>query len=244
MATVLEKNGEPFPLDLSWQSYESKFLPFAMKYDDKSWKLFENKESVVFLRPDKQYSQFSPARVYPNSGVTTIMVDNNDGEMVAEQYFTNIKKAFPDAKYKKFKLKELEALEVLQESKRTVDWYIFLKDNDVLVVYTEYGPGPLGFQLQRIMKAMMASFEYRELKNNTEDYSVLLSTIFEKVLVKGKGMEMLNTLPDKNIIETDTIGVGTGPVDYYYSEKVNYTFKYERTDDVILDSRSGKTTTF
>lgn len=244
MMVVLDKKGEPFPLDMSWPFYESKKLPFKLKYDDKGWKLFENKESVIFMRPDKQYSQFSPFRMYPNSAVVTITLDSNDGDMVADQYFTNIKKAFSKAKNKKFKLGGMEALEILLESQRTVDWYVFLKNNDVLVVYTEYGQGPLGFQLQQMIKSMLASFEYKELPVNNEDYSGVLGKILEKILVKGKGMEMLNTLPDKLIVETDTIGAGNGPVDYYYSEKVNYTFKYERDDDVILDSRSGKITTF
>ena len=57
-------------------------------------------------------------------------------------------------------------------------------------------------------------------------------------------METLDMLPDKTIISTDTIGVGTGPVDYYYSEGLDYTFKYERFADVILDSREGKTSAF
>lgn len=244
MMIVLDKKGEPFPLDMSWPFYESKKLPFKLKYDDKGWKLFENKESVIFMRPDKQYSQFSPFRMYPNSAVVTITLDSNDGDMVADQYFTNIKKAFPKAKNKKFKLGGIEALEILLESQRTVDWYVFLKNNDVLVVYTEYGQGPLGFQLQQMIKSMLASFEYKELPVNNEDYSGVLGKILEKILVKGKGMEMLNTLPDKLIVETDTIGAGNGPVDYYFSEKVNYTFKYERDDDVILDSRAGKITTF
>ena len=56
--------------------------------------------------------------------------------------------------------------------------------------------------------------------------------------------QLLNSLPDKVIIETDTIGVGTGPVDYYYSDGVNYTFKYERAADLILDTREGKTSAF
>jgi hypothetical protein len=63
-------------------------------------------------------------------------------------------------------------------------------------------------------------------------------------MVEKKGMETLNLLPDKTIIETDAIGVGTGPVDYYYSEDVNYTFKYERKSDVILDKKVGKTSAF
>ena len=49
---------------------------------------------------------------------------------------------------------------------------------------------------------------------------------------------------DAIIIETDAIGVGTGPIDYYYSEKIDLTIKYERSADVILDAREGRTTKF
>ena len=91
---------------------------------------------------------------------------------------------------------------------------------------------------------MTASLEYKEVKVDQKDYSALLSEIFEGILVENKGMELLNKLPNKQIIETDTLGVGTGPVDYYYSEEVDYTFKYERAADVILDKREGQTSAF
>jgi len=78
----------------------------------------------------------------------------------------------------------------------------------------------------------------------TEALKDVLENIFKLMLVEGKGMEALNTLPDKKIIDTDTIGVGTGAVDYYYSEAVNHTFKYERQNDVILDKRASETSAF
>lgn len=240
---VQSKNGQPFPLDMNWTTYSSNTLPFSVKYDDKNWKLIEDKNQVVFLKPDKQFSQFSPIRIYPNTAVTTVTLDPNEGNMVAEQYFTNIKNAFQNKKYKKFKLGDLSALEVVNDNDRAVDWYVYLKNNQVLVVYTQYGGGPLGFQLQQTLKAMLGTLAHKDVKAG-EDYSGLLSKILEKVLVKNKGMEALNTLPEKTIVQTDALGAGNGPVDYYYSQKVDYTFKYERSDDVILDTRKGKTTAF
>ena len=113
------------------------------------------------------------------------------------------------------------------------------------VVYTQYGHGLLGYQLQQYIKAMLETLQYQEVTLDPgEDYNELLSEILSYVLIEGKGMEELSKLPDKLIIETDAIGVGTGPVDYYYSEKLDYTFKYERDSDVILDSRKGQTTAF
>lgn len=244
MMTVQSK-GKPFPLEINWSQYQGKSLPFQLKYDDKNWKIVEDVNQVVFIKPDKQYSQFSSTRVYPNSAVVTVTIDANTGNMVTDQYFTNIKNAFPGATYKKFKLKDLDAYEVVYQNSRMVDWYIYLKNKKVLAVYTEFGNGALGFQLQQAIKAMLSTFEYRELPaTNAEDYTDLLSNIMKMILVKNKGMDTLNSLPEKIIILTDTLGAGNGPVDYYYSTKANYTFKYERTDDVILDSRSGKTTAF
>lgn len=245
MMTVVNNKEQPFPLEINWASYKSEILPFQLKYDDKNWKLIEDKNQVVFIKPDKQYSQFSATRVYPNSAVVTVTVDKNEGNMVTDQYFTNVKNAFPGAAYKKFKLKDLDALEVVYQNSRMVDWYIYMKNKQVLAVYTQYGDGALGFQLQQAIKAILGTLEYKDLPaENAEDYTDLLSNIMQMVLVKNKGMNALDTLPEKVIILTDTLGAGNGPVDYYYSSKTDYTFKYERTDDVILDTRSGKTTTF
>jgi len=89
---------------------------------------------------------------------------------------------------------------------------------------------------------MLNTLEYNKI--SSVDYDEILNDLFEIVLVEDMGMSALNKLPNKNIIETDTIGVGTGPVDYYYSEDVDYTFKYERENDVILDTREGETSAF
>lgn len=244
MMIVKEKKEEPFPLALNWKIYNSGAFPFSMKYDDKSWKVIEDKSQVVFLKPDKQYSQFSAGRIYPNTGVVTVVVDPNIGNMVKDQYFTNIKNAFPGGNYKKFKIGELSAYEVIRETDHMTDWYVYLKNNQVLIVYTQYGNGVLKYQLNKIIKAMLDTLEYREVSVANDNYAELLNKIMATVLVKNKGMESLNILPEKLIIQTDALGAGNGPVDYYYSQKVNYTFKYERTDDVILDTREGKTTAF
>ncbi len=241
---VKEKNEQPFPLATNWKIYNSSLFPFSMKYEDKSWKVIEDKSQVVFLKPDKQYSQFAAGRIYPNTGVITVAVDPNAGNMIADQYFTNIKNAFQGGQYRKFKVGELSAYEVMRETEHMTDWYVYMQNNQVLIVYTQYGEGILKSQLKKIIKAMLDTLAYRNSAVNIEDYAELLNKIMATVLVKNKGMESLNALPEKLIVQTDAIGAGNGPVDYYYSKKVNYTFKYERTDDVILDTREGKTTAF
>ena len=241
---VMENKEQAFPLDKDWDSYDSKTLPFKMKYDSNWFTLTENENEVIFFKPDKEFLQFSPIRTYPNSAVVRVTLDTNDLNTTKVQYFTNIKSAFPKAKYEEFKFFDLNGLKVIYPNQKTTDLYIYLLNGDVLVVYTQYGDGILAYQLEQFINAMTKSLEYKEVKVDQKDYSALLSEIFEGILVEGKGMELLNKLPDKQIIETDAIGVGTGPVDYYYSEEVDYTFKYERAADVILDKREGQTSAF
>lgn len=245
MKVVLENKEKPFPIERNWPVFDSKGLPFKIKYDSKNWKVQENEKEVVFYRADKEFLQYYPGRMYLNSAVVRVILDPNEQNLSRQQYFDNLKLAFPYAQYTEFKLGGFNSMEVLYPKDRIVDWYIFLSNGDVLVVYTEYGKGVLGFQLQQVIKAMLSTIEYAELSGDEQpDYTSLLNEIFANILHEGKGMEMINKLPDKTIIETDTIGVGTGPVDYYYSQNANYTFKYERAADVILDKRQGKTSAF
>lgn len=242
---VIDSKEKPFPIESNWNYYESSKLPFKMKFDSKDWEIIAKEDEVILFKPDREFLQFSDARVYPNSGVLRVNLDDNKLELEPSQYFENIRTAFAGAQHKEFKFESFSALEILYPEQRVVDWYIYLDNGDVLVIYTEYGDGILGFQLQQFIKAMLSTLKYVELPDvPKENYSGLMSKVFEHVLVEGKGMEILNMLPNKLIIETDTIGVGTGPVDYYYSDALNYTIKYERASDVILDTREGNTTAF
>jgi hypothetical protein len=245
MAKVQESHGDPYPLHENWGTHHSGELPFQMSYDNENWDLIENPEETVFFKSDKEFLQFSPARLYPNSAVIRITVDPNALEMSQNQYFSNLRNAFPDAEDKQFELSGFAALEIYYPSDRIRDWYIYLDDGRVLVVYSQYGSGGLGYRLSQFIDAMLSTFEYRDVPvTPAADFSDLLSDILEKVLIEGEGMAMLEQLPEKIIIETDTIGVGTGAVDYYYSESLDYTFKYERASDVILAAREGETTKF
>lgn len=241
---IVLNTDQPYPLDENWDMYVGSTLPFKIKYDSDTWEVNESENEVVFFRSDKEYLNLSPLRLYPNSAVLSVTLDESD-ELSVDDYFVNVKNIFTGADYTEFYVGEFEALEVLYPDDRIVDWYIYLEDARVLVVYTEFGNGTLGYQLMQYVKAMLSTLEYSAIGGGVDiDYTELLSEIFENVLVENMGMSMLDQLPDKIIIETDTIGVGTGPVDYYYTEGADYTFKYERAGDVILDTREGQTTAF
>jgi hypothetical protein len=245
MMTILEQKGKAFPIEKSWKEYIGKKIPFKVSYDHERWSIMEYEDKVVFYRLDKEFLQFSPFKIYPNSALVLVSLDKNAQNLARNDYFENIKKVFPTAQFKNFEIGGLYALEVLISRERVVDWYIYLPNKNVLSVYTEYGDGVLGYQNQQLIKGMLRTFDYSEIADSPQNnYSSLLSNIFANILVEGNGMTSLNLLPDKQIIETDTIGVGTGPVDYYYSNAVDYTFKYERSKDVILSQRQGRTTAF
>ncbi|MBD3331125.1 hypothetical protein GF354_06425 [Candidatus Peregrinibacteria bacterium] len=245
MMTVQENDGEEFPLSQNWPYYEGTNLPFKIKYDSSDWDYIELPTQVVFYKLDTTYSQFTPFRTYPNSARIVVALDENENGLTSMQYFNNLRAAFNTAEFTEFSIDGMSAIEVRYGESRQVDWYIYLDSGEVLGVYTEYGSGVLGFQLTRLIKSMLQTLEYKEVSESYyENKDSILSTIFENILIEGQGMAMLDTLPDKVIIETDTIGVGTGPVDYYYCETLDYSFKYERESDLILDSREGKTSAF
>ncbi len=240
---IVKNTGETaFPLHTNWSSFHNNTIPFKIKYDG-SWQIVDNGSEIIFYKANDDLLQFSAVRTYPNSAKVVVSLDNNDSGVSKNSYFSTLKNAFPGAQYTEFNLGSLPAIEVLYPEQRIVDWYVYLDDGRIVAIYTEYGEGVLGYQLPRFIKAMLSTFEYREV-SGFDDYEDVLSNIFANVLIANKGMQLLNSLPDKVIIETDTIGVGTGPVDYYYSDSVDYTFKYERAADLILDTREGRTSAF
>ncbi|MFA5948502.1 MAG: S-layer homology domain-containing protein, partial [Candidatus Gracilibacteria bacterium] len=244
MLKVIENGGKPYDIKENFLSYEGEDLPFKIKYSDE-FELIKENHAVTFFKKDHGNKQFSSVRTYPNSAKIVVTIDKNEDTLDQASYFDTIKKAFPDASYLDFTFNTFPALEVSYSGGRDVDWYIYLNSGYVLVAYTSYGSGPASFRYQQIIKNMMDSLEYKDMEVSfQEDYSGILSEIFANILVEKKGMESLNKLDDKIIFETDAIGVGTGAVDYYYSKNVDYTFKYERASDVILDKREGKTSAF
>jgi hypothetical protein len=246
---VDEADGTPFPLDDSWDYYESGALPFKVKWPG-DWDIFSRVDGlneVVFWKNDKGYYQFSPERIYPNTSKFVVSLDLNEEGLSKSEYFSNIKKVFASGVANEFGVGDYSSLEILYEDDYIKDWYIYLDSGQVLVVYTQNGSGVLAYQNRKFLDAMLGSFEHSgasvEVSGSGGDED-LKSNIFQKILVEGEGQDVFGMLSDEYIVETDSIGVGTGPIDYYYSAEVDLTFKYERAGDVILDYREGQTTTF
>lgn len=122
------------------------------------------------------------------------------------------------------------------------DYYMFVPNNDVLHIYTAYGWSDLTDHLKLQIDKILENVEYIEPSSGgTED---VMTTARNQILVEGLGQATLDLFSDLVNIETDTIGVGTGPIDYFYSTSYDVTLKYERASDTVLAIQTGETSAF
>ena len=250
---VKESGWKEYPFYETWKTYESNVLPFQVKYPN-NWQIikyvFDGGDGVSFWKSDTGYFQSFPERVYPNTAKFVVAMDSNEQGLTQTQYFSNIKKIFSDSNFSETKVGNFTALRVANDDDYIVDQYVYINSGDfnkqVLTVYTQNGGGILAEQNRKFLNALLKTFEYNGIKLQAggSDYTSIKNNIFENILVEGEGQDLIASLPDKVIILTDAIGVGTGPIDYYYSSTLGLTLKYERASDVILDYRDSQTTSF
>jgi len=248
---VKDSGWKEYPFYETWKTYDSNVLPFEVKYPN-NWQIikytFDGGEGVSFWKSDQGYFQSFPERVYPNTAKFVVALDVNSQGLTQSQYFSNIKKIFTNAKFSEVKVGDFTALQVAYPEDYIVDRYLYLTkgdfDKQVLTIYTQNGDGILSDQNRKFLDALLNTFEYKNVKVSTTDYTKIKSNIYKNILVEGEGKDLIDSMPDKVIIMTDAIGVGTGPIDYYYSSALEMTLKYERAGDVVLDYRDSQTTAF
>lgn len=244
MKIVMQNNGEPFDISTNWPTVTYPQYAFKTKlpYD---WKIINNEDQVVFWHPDAVNHQSTYEVPYPFSGDVKFHLDNNEAGLNKGQYIEKLEMVYKSdfGTYQKNTL-SLAGHEALNLNVSPVhdDYYIFYPDNKVLQVYTSYGWSNLTEHLQEEIDKILENISYvRPQSSSTGD---LLSDARNKILVEGMGQQTLDLFDDLVNIETDTIGVGTGPIDYFYTADYDSTLKYERASDTILDIQSGQTTAF
>ena len=124
------------------------------------------------------------------------------------------------------------------------EWYVYLPNKTLVNFVALRGDGAYSPYLEEYMTLMVESVEYAASSTTEQTMDEILSDLRAAIQADGVGADMMALLTDWELFETDSIGVGTGPVDYYYSPSANITIKYERSYDVILDIRDGKTSAF
>ncbi len=95
------------------------------------------------------------------------------------------------------------------------------------------------YELNQIRKAIIDSVDVGKV-SETQARNRTLEIARQNILKSYKGTETLKKFSDLELFYTDAVGLGTGPVDYYYDKATNHTFKYERSFDVIMDIQQGR----
>lgn len=148
-----------------------------------------------------------------------------------------------------------------------MDTYYFTDDH-VYVFHGRYGSGSKEEQFKLILSSIVNSVELNDsgvkFTATSVDESVEVPSGVESEYQEITGLTLaerstlaresilqpdtadfvLGLFPDIDLIEIDSIGIGTGPVDYYYTVEADFTLKIERDSNVVLDLQPGRTTEF
>lgn len=119
------------------------------------------------------------------------------------------------------------------------EWYVVLDNGSMVHFQALSGDGAYSPFLEEYMTLIVRSVNYSP-SSEVDPVEAAMSAI----QVDGVGQDTMDLFSDLILIETDAIGVGTGPVDYFYSPSRDITIKYERSFDVILDVQEGEITAF
>lgn len=244
MAIVKENGGQPFDISTNWPQETYSNHAFKAKYPF-DWKIVKNEDEIVFWRQDTTNHQSSYEVAFPFSASMTFHLDHNSAGLSKDKYTENIEYTYKSnfGSYQKntLTLAGYPALNINVGPDHD-DYFVFIPENRVLQIYISYGWSDLTDHLINEIGGVLRNISYVPYQKTTA--SDILSTVRERILVEGVGQDTMALFSDLVNIETDTIGVGTGPIDYFYSAEYNVTLKYERSSDTILDMQNGQTSAF
>lgn len=256
---VKDQRGAAVDITRGWIDVE-KSIPGGVGFDNvtfkvpKTWVAFKDGSRVTIIKKDPRMS-LDYELVTPLSAkivVKTGTLDANVGDS-SEVYFEKLKTASREAykntevKFNTIVLMGQPALDVMVPSLGVENWYVWMPNRGLVSLYGQYGMGSLSLKMHESLRGIVRSLAVKNIGTGVGPKIVdekLVSAIQAKVLVEKVGKATIDSLGDALIVETDEIGVGTGPVDYYFSEKAQLSLKYERASDTILAVRTGKTTAF
>lgn len=244
---VEENDLQKFPLSTDWQTYIHPTDKYSVKYPF-GWQQINANGQTIFWKQDKENSQLSWARIFPNSATVVIAVDDNEEGLSLDSYFAGIEYD-SGATIQSQTLNTYAFKSVYMPDTSTFDYYFEMPNGTILVVYSQLGEGLNKPQLVEDVRNLVGSIRAYDgpppaASSSVTDTEKFLSQVRANILVDGKAQEMINLMGDAIIIETDTIGIGTGPVDYYYSQTYDATLKVERDSNTLLALSEEKGTAF
>lgn len=239
---MTEEEGHAFDEATNWLRKEFPTVNINMKVPF-SWGYKQDGVGTVFLL-DRENDQVSLLTPYENGGTLLMTRYSNAEGASAGTLFASIA-ANNLWQTAQTTINGYDALVVYHNAGVYYrEWYLMMDNGNLLHLVAMRGDGDYKSYLEWFFEAMVASVEYDESTTSDLTIEETVAELREAIQVDGVGTEMMELLADWELIETDTIGVGTGPVDYYYSPSANVTIKYERSFDVILDLEEGETTAF
>lgn len=246
-----QETKKPFDITSGWKTTEYKENFWKIKHPA-DWEIFQGQKNSAIYKKSPVQAFFT--RVWPTGARVSISVVDNAENLSAAQYFERLKAAYTKdyapAKpiFTDLIMSNNSALKIEVPSSRIVDVALRLPSTNFLMIYGEAGSAPIGEFLKKQVERVVMSYEYVE-KPPEPVKPVLpleqrLETVRENILVEQKWKDVSPLFPDKKLIKTDAIGIGTGPVDYYFTAEANLTIKLERTSGTILNTKDGSTDGF
>ena len=242
---IQENNLDSFPLNIDWPIIGNIPGNYTVKYPFK-WIVIEADDQLILWKKDEGNNQISFARAYPNSAAVVIASDKNEERLSLGEYLKTLDYG-EGAAVQTLTLNGYPFATVSLSNQGIADYYFEFPNKSILVAYTQVGDGANRPFMAEQIRHIIGSIRYDENASKfSAQYSKeqFLSSVREIILINGEGQSALDAFSDLIIIETDTIGIGTGPVDYYYSEQYDVTLKYERNSSTLLAIRDSNSTAF
>lgn len=232
-----------FPISTDWPTYTHPTNHYSVKVPF-GWTQIDAGKQTIFWKQDIDNKQVSFDRIYPNSATVVIAYDANEDRLSLDDY---VKRLIYDssAVVQKVNLNGYPFENVTLNNQGIVDSYFYFPDKSILIIYSQVGDGSNKDFLNNEVRYLVGSIRYTDQTQAVvSDRDKFLSNVRVQILAKGQGSAVLKMFSDLVLISTDSIGIGTGPIDYYFSQNYNVTLKYERNSKTLLAISDGKTTAF
>ncbi len=249
---IFQQTQRPFDITAGWIETEHLDNFWKIKHPA-DWEIFKGQKNSVIWKRALMQAFFT--RLWPKNARLSISMVENPENLTTAQYFAKLRDAYSKA-YPELKIIFVEttlggktALRISVHDRRIMDAAVALPNKNFLMMYGEYGEAPIGEFLKKQIDAMILSYQYAERPPGPPPPPPIpleqrMETLRENILVADKWKDIAPLFPDKKLINTDAIGIGTGPVDYYYSAEANHTIKLERNSGTALNIREGETNSF
>lgn len=237
-------NGD-FDITYNWKSHSGR-TAVDVKIPVE-WDSFDYGGNGVLIGNDLDPSESKIDFLYkdPNESRGLMYVSGINEDLSADDFLGEIKNIIGDgwALYEEAKLDgKFMLAKKLDEG--MINYYYWVENGKVIIGEARFdGTSEKRKDYDKIYSEMFRMIEASD-SPGVATIQERLNEVRKAILVEGQGMETVDLFIDKTIIETDVVGVGTGPIDYYYIPVINHTLKYEREADIILDIMEGETFDF